>query len=198
MTRRIELPVPLARFPASLGEWRGRDEPLSEEVQQIAGNDDFLNRIYSNAATGETAGLYVAYSARPRTMIGHRPQVCYTGAGWVHDSTGESIITTAAGASIECLVHAFHKAELSGASIVVVNYYVLNGVVTNREKEFAGVGWRMPNIAGDPAWYVAQVQISARSEASAKKLAAETAPLILDYLPDADGKVRAAETADGS
>ena len=188
MTRRIALPVPLSTFPMEIGLWTGEDRPLTPDVERIAGNDDYLSRVYTNGATGEWARIYVAYSARPRTMVGHRPQVCYVGGGWVHDETRADKVALTDGRVIPCLIHRFHK---EGGSTVVLNYYVLNGVPTNDEGRFAGVGWRRPNIAGDPAWYVAQVQVSGGS--AVRKLATITGPHVLRHLPDQEGNVAAAK-----
>ncbi|MCD6405986.1 MAG: EpsI family protein [Planctomycetes bacterium] len=193
MTARIELPVPLAEFPEKIGRWQGKERPLSAAVERIAGNDDYLNRLYINSAAGERANLYVAYSARPRNMLGHRPRTCYVGAGWVHDRTDETEVALVDGGDLACLVHRFHLPPPKSGQVVVLNYYILNGVTTNDASSFTGVGWRLPNISGNPAWYVAQVQISSSSEAAVRRLAAATARRIFDFLPDSDGKVREVE-----
>lgn len=193
MTARIELPVPLAEFPKDIGRWHGEEKPLSPEVERIAGNDDYLNRLYVNSATGERANLYVAYSARPRNMLGHRPRTCYVGAGWIYDGTDETEVALVDGGDLACLVHRFHLPPPESARVVVLNYYILNGVLTKDASSFTGVGWRLPNIAGNPAWYVAQVQISSSSEAAVRRLAAVTARRLFDFLPDKNGKVREAE-----
>ena len=44
----ITLPVPLSAFPMQVGNWIGRDVPIPENIQRVAGNDDFLNRLYIN------------------------------------------------------------------------------------------------------------------------------------------------------
>ncbi len=80
---------------------------------------------------------------------------------------------------------------------VVLNFYVLNGKLTAEEKDFSGLfsgllGLRI-NIAGDPARYVAQVQISSVLENSVRMMAKDVVDLILDYLPDQNGKVRAVD-----
>jgi hypothetical protein len=77
--------------------------------------------------------------------------------------------------------------------IVVLNYYILNGQITSDERNFSGVGWRTPNIAGDPARYVAQVQISSVLENSVRMAAMDMADLIMDYFPDKNGRVRAVD-----
>jgi hypothetical protein len=73
----------------------------------------------------------------------------------------------------------------------VLNYYVLNGRITADEDDFSGVLGRRPNIAGDPARYVAQVQISSVLENSVRSAAKDITDLILDFFPDSDGNVRA-------
>ena len=60
---------------------------------------------------------------------------------------------------------------------------------------FSGLGWRTPNIAGDPARYVAQVQINSVLENSTRTAAKDMTDLILDFFPDQNGKVRAIEFA---
>ncbi len=77
---------------------------------------------------------------------------------------------------------------------VVMNFYVLNGKLTANEKDFSGILGRRINIAGDLARYVAQIQISSRLENSVRMMAKDVVDLILDYLPDQEGEVRAVKT----
>jgi hypothetical protein len=74
---------------------------------------------------------------------------------------------------------------------VVMNFYILNGRLTANEKDFSGFFGRRLNIAGDLARYVAQVQISSVLENSIRLMAKDIVDLILDYLPDQYGNVRA-------
>lgn len=187
----IKLPVPLAAFPMSVSSatgnnWVGRDVDIEETVLKVAGNDDFLSRFYINQATNQWANVYVAYSGRPRTMVGHRPEICYTGAGWVHDSVERTRFVSASGKNIACLLHHFHNQTSQSDQLVVLNYYVLNGRVICDEKGFSGVGWRTPNIAGDPARYVAQIQISSVLENSVFQAAVDLTDLVLELLPDSN------------
>ncbi|MEW6252474.1 MAG: exosortase-associated EpsI family protein [Planctomycetota bacterium] len=93
LSAKIRLPRPLSDLPLVLGSWEGVDVPIRESVQKIAMNDDFVHRQYRNRATGEAVSLYIAYTARPRTMLRHRPTVCYPSAGWSHLGT-ETIVLT--------------------------------------------------------------------------------------------------------
>ena len=189
----IELPVPLSAFPVQIGDWVGKDVPISENIQRVTGNDDFLNRLYVNKSANQWANIYIAYSARPRTMLGHRPQVCYVGGGWIHDSTEQSEVISNSGRAIPCLVHRFRMPAPSYEERVVLNFYIVNGQLTNDESGFSGVGWRTPSITGNTARYVAQVQISSVLENSIRAVAKDITELVLCYFPDQNGKVRAAE-----
>lgn len=188
----IELPIPLSSFPMQVGDWAGKDVPIPPSVQRVAGNDDFLNRLYINESNRQWANVYVAYSARPRTMSGHRPQVCYVGGGWIHDSTKQSQVFSNAGLAIPCLIHRFHKPVPENTEIVVLNYYILNGQLTCDESSFSGVSWRTPNIGGDAARYIVQIQISSVLENSVCTVAKNFTDRILDYIPDKNGNVKVA------
>jgi hypothetical protein len=189
----IELPVPLKAFPVEIGSWSGQDMPIPYNIQRVAGNDDFLSRLYTNRQTKEWANIYIAYSARPRTMLGHKPEVCYVGSGWILDQTEPSKIVSISGTTIPCLVHRFHKPAPDNEEIVVLNFYILNGQIISDERGFSGVGWRTPNVAGNLARYVAQVQISSVLENSVRSAARDMTDLMLDFFPDKNGKAQAAE-----
>ena len=189
----INLPVPLSEFPTKVGNWTGEDVPIPESTQRAAQNDDFLNRLYLNTSNNEWTNVYIAYTARPRTMLGHKPQICYVGSGWVLDHTEEMEIISRTGRNIPCLIHYFHTPTPKYEERVILNYYIVNGQITNDESGFSGLGWRTPNISGNIARYVTQIQISSAFENSIISAAKDLTELILDYFPDAEGKTKAAE-----
>jgi len=194
----ISLPVPLSAFPTQMGNWVGRDLTIpntTKEYMEKNFADDFLSRRYINAATGAWADVYIVYcSSRPGGILGHRPRVCYAGGGWIHDSTESSQFISRAGRQVPCLVHRFHKPAPTHGQIVVLNFYILNGGIIADENYFSGPFGRRPNIAGDPARYVAQVQISSVLENSIRTAAKDMTEQILDFLPDENGRVRAADS----
>lgn len=189
----VSLPVPLSEFPTKIGGWVGRDVPISESILRVAANDDFMNRLYVNETENQWANVYIAYTATPRTMLGHRPSVCYPAGGWVHDSTREAELVSNAGINVPCLVHRFHKPSPSYEETVVLNFYIVNGRLTSDESVFSGLGFRTPNIAGDPARYAAQVQISSILEYSVRAAAQDMVEKMLEMFPDKEGNVKAAE-----
>jgi len=194
----VELPVPLSAFPTKIDHWIGKDVPIPQNIQTVAGNDAFLNRLFINDLSNEWANVYVAYTAHPRTMLGHRPQICYVAGGWVHDNTEMTEMTSITGREFPCLLHRFHRPAPETEETVVLNFYIVNGQITSDKRVFSGVGWRTPNIDGNPARYVTQVQISSVFENSIRSAAKDIVELILDFFPDENGKVRAVEYVESS
>jgi EpsI family protein len=203
LAAKIRLDPPLASLPHVLGSWVGEDVPLSEGVQRIAGNDDFVSRRYRHCGTGEQVHLYVAYTARPRTMLRHRPTVCYTSAGWSH--VGTRLAALEAPASWHepwpLLLHSFLKPNPTERRVVVLNYYVLNGRVTVDEHSFWGLPWRDPNLGRNASRYVAQVQIavpvlvdSPSAEQTVRTFASASGNAILLLLPRIGDLARAPTT----
>ncbi len=189
----IKLDVPLSEFPKRIGQWIGRDVPISETVIEVAANDDFLSRLYVNESNNQWANIYIAYTARPRTMLGHRPQVCYPANGWAHENTEHVQVISNSGRKIRCLLHNFQKSTSEAEEIIVLNYYIVNGQITDDESVFSGLGWRTPNIEGNPARYVAQVQISSLQEMTVRLAAKDFTDLVLGYFPEENGKVQSAK-----
>jgi EpsI family protein len=181
----IRLPVALKNIPNQIGRWHGTEVTIPENIQQIARNDDYLSRRYVNNLN-EWANVYIAYSARPRTMLGHRPEICYVGSGWVHDSTDRTTITCSDGRSVTCLLHRFHMPAPRYSEQTVLNFYIVNGYITIDEGDFSGLGWRTPNIKGDPARYVGQIQTSSALESSVFSAAGEIIPHLLTAFPDSN------------
>ncbi len=181
----VKLPVPLQQVPEQIGGWAGQDRPIPENIlaymkQNFA--DDYVSRRYANEKEGVWADLYVVYcSSRPGGILGHQPRVCFPGNGWIHDETTSSQIVSGSGRPIDCLVHRFHNPAYQ--QVVVVNFYVLNGQITLNERDFSGFWGRRPNLSGNPARYVAQVQISSNLEHSARTAAAQMADILLAFLP---------------
>ena len=179
----ILLDRPLRELPLVIGPWHGRDVPMPPAVQRVAANDDFVNREYINTDNGDQATLYIAFSARPRTMIGHNPQTCMVAQGWVHDGVQTSTFTDGSGKQLPCLIHRFHQPVGARKTMFILNYYIINGRISVNEQGFSGLGWRTPNIAGRAARYVAQVQIGSAMEHTVRQAAAALAGPILSFFP---------------
>ena len=194
----IPLPVPLSEFPMKIGDWVGTESAIRATTREYMEDnfaDDFVSRCYISSAGKGWADVYVVYcSSRPGGILGHRPGVCYPAFGWQHESTEKSQLTSKGGRQIDCLLHRFYKPPPDYDRIVVLSFYVLNGRITAKESDFSGPFGRKPNIARDPSRYVAQVQISSALEKSVKAAAEEMTDMILEFLPDENSMVAAAES----
>lgn len=188
LDRPITLPVSLQDFPKHFGDWFGRDQAIRQVTQNYMEEnfaDDFINRHYVNTKTQEWADVYVVYCAtRPAGILGHRPRVCYPAYGWQHSGTETVKLETAHGREIPCLLHRFQKPGLDGGEIVVLSFYIVNGQITTNEDMFSSFWGRWPNLDGDPARYVAQVQISSQVQHSVFFAAQDFTETILDFLPE--------------
>ncbi len=193
----IKLPVPLGQLPREIEGWKGEDRPIPETTREYMERnfaDDYVSRRCVSAAQSLWADAYVVYCAsRPGGILGHRPGVCYPSNGWISDGTTTSEIVSRSARRIPCLIHRFHKPAPSYQEIVVLSFYVLNGQITLSEGDFSGFLGRRPNLAGDPARYVAQVQISSVYEYAVRTGAAQMVDTILSFLPDQNGQTHAAK-----
>jgi len=196
----ILLPIPLSDFPETVGNWRGKYLSIATTTKEYMRRnfaDDFLSLRYTNSKAGVWVDVYVVYcSSRPGGILGHQPLVCYPAHGWISDGSERSQFGTLSGRQVPCLIHRFHRPGLGYDQTVVLNFYVVNGQIATDENVFSGPLGRMPNIAGDPARYVAQVQISSTLESSIRAAARDMTDSILEFFPDSDGKVKATESID--
>jgi EpsI family protein len=188
---KVKLPQALGTLPLTLGAWRGEELPLSAAVQRVAQYDDFVHRRYRCAETADDVTVYIGYTARPRTMLRHRPGVCYPSAGWSGAGTRTAELPGPGGAALPVLVNRFNKPG-GEQRCVVLNYYVLNGALTVDENSFWGLRYRDGNRNRDASRYVAQIQIMVSAtigydaaERVAERFAAESAAEILALLPGA-------------
>jgi EpsI family protein len=91
---------PLSQMPMTLDGMIAQDVPLDDDVLNVLGKGDFLNRTYTvrdpqvaaeRASMGPGAnypvGLFIGYFATQRTgQTMHSPLHCLPGAGWVFES----------------------------------------------------------------------------------------------------------------
>jgi EpsI family protein len=69
----------MSKFPLKIGEWRGRDVPLTENDYAILATKNLIVREYE-AQGKPPVVLYIIYSGDSRKSL-HPPEICYTGGG---------------------------------------------------------------------------------------------------------------------
>ena len=72
--------VDMRKFPYQIGEWKGRDLPITEGEYKILETRNLFSREYSKRS-GERVFLFVIYSENNRSVF-HPPEVCLIGSGF--------------------------------------------------------------------------------------------------------------------
>ena len=94
---------PLAALPYQLGDWTGTDVPMQQDVLDILGPGDFLQRFYQNTSIPQRyVDLFLAYFPSQRTGDTiHSPKHCLPGSGWLPTESGRISISLPGRASFE-------------------------------------------------------------------------------------------------
>lgn len=133
----------LRTLPRTLDAWSSvRDLPLPAESLATLGVDDYVSRVYVNAATAHPVSLYVGYYASQRqgdTI--HSPQNCLPGAGWLPIEGGR-IQVPFGNTSIEVNRYVIEKGL--DRQVVLYWYQGRGRVVAN---EYANKFWLMIDAA---------------------------------------------------
>ena len=91
-SERIPAREMLASFPSEVGGWSGQDRPIADDVRQILGPGDFLDRLYVEPQHSPI-NLFIAYFASQKSGNSiHSPKNCLPGSGWsVEGSTVKNL-----------------------------------------------------------------------------------------------------------
>lgn len=83
---------PLRTLPYTVGDWKGQEQWLPEQVVQAVGVSDYTNRVYFHSPDPPVQ-LYIGYYASQKTGdTMHSPKNCLPGAGWDPISAGYTTI----------------------------------------------------------------------------------------------------------
>ena len=154
----ITLPLAeLERLPLQIGNWTGKEAPLAEAIVLATDTDAYISRIYSKRNTAEYASLYIAYGVRARDLMPHRPEVCYTGAGWtlIDKHSKKLPISNEDKIELPCNIYTFSRGTLSTKKTLVLDYYIVDGQYSRDVSLLRSKAWR----GSGTIRYVAQVQI---------------------------------------
>jgi hypothetical protein len=70
-----------SRLPHRIGDWVGKDEEVSKEVQEGAGAVAHVSRVYTNEQTGEVVALWLI-AGHAKDIVRHTPDICYPAQGY--------------------------------------------------------------------------------------------------------------------
>jgi len=154
VTARID-PAALEQFPFQVGDWTGEDVILEEAIIRQTDTDARINRRYRRPQGADVVSFYVAAGVRARDLSPHRPEVCYTGAGWTLVGRQSLDLPLPEGTTLPCNVLQFARGALQGQKIVVLDYYLVDGQYCRDVSLLRSKAWR----GAGAVRYVAQVQI---------------------------------------
>ena len=148
-------PAALQRLPLQIGDWTGREVPLDEDIVRATDTDAHINRSYSRYNGLEFITLYIATGVKARDLMPHRPEVCYTGAGWTLMDKRSAELPLNDGTVLPCNVMRFSRGVLTVNKVVVLDYYIVDGEYSSDVSLLRSKAWR----GSGTVRYVAQVQI---------------------------------------
>ncbi len=160
LAQTVPLLQSLSTVPLQLGPWQGQDIPLDETVRRIAGEDDYLNRQYVNDGTGRSIGLYVGYLGRPRSRMGHRPDVCYITHGFKQLSEEPVVIDGSDGERMPALLYEFEPPQMGAPHQLVMVLYSVNGKYVNSVASANSYNTRGAGLISRDASYAGRIQVA--------------------------------------
>jgi len=116
-------PAALERLPLQIGDWMGREVPLDEAIVRATDTDAHINRSYSR--NNAFISLYIASGVKARDLMPHRPEVCYTGAGWTLIDKRSMELPLSNGMELPCNVFQFSRGTLNTKKTIVLDYYIV-------------------------------------------------------------------------
>ena len=155
-------PAALERLPLQIGDWTGQKVPLDEAIVRATDTEAHINRRYLRHNSSEYILLYVAYGVRARDLMPHRPEVCYTGAGWTLIDKRSMELALSDGMKLPCNVFQFSRGTLNTKKTVLLNYYIVDGQYCRDISLLRSKAWR----GSGTVRYVAQVQIVASAKSN--------------------------------
>lgn len=148
-------PAVVEQFPMQIGSWTGQEVPMDEAIVRATDTDAHLNRRYSRHGGVESVVLYVACGVKARDLMPHRPEVCYTGAGWTLMDRRSLDLPLNDGTELPCNVMQFARGAFNAEKVMVLDYYIVDGQFCRDVSLLRSKAWLGYGAVG----YVAQVQI---------------------------------------
>ncbi len=150
-------PAALERLPLQIGDWMGWEVPLDEAIVRATDTDAHINRSYSQNNASQYISLYIASGVKARDLMPHRPEVCYTGAGWTLIDKRSMELPLSDGMELPCNTFQFSRGTLNTKKTVVLAYYIVDEQYCRDVSLLRSKAWR----GSGTVRYVAQVQIVA-------------------------------------
>jgi len=129
---------------------------MDSRIAKATDTDQLLSRAYRQLKGAGSVSLFIGYGIRLRDLLPHRPEVCYPGNGWALRDTQRVELEISAGDRLPCQVHRFTRGGLSSESMVVLNYYIVDGRYCADVTLLRSMSWKRDGSSH----YAAQVQVA--------------------------------------
>jgi exosortase len=160
LTQEATMPAqPLKTIPLSLGPWEGIELPLEEAAIRIAGDDDWISRVYRNRVSGEEVAVYVGYIGRPRARM-HRPDICYPSHGFTLARQEDIVIPREQDEDVPALLMEFKPPQLGDLRQLSCATFIIQGRLTRNIETANQYSSREIGLLNPKSQYVARIQLS--------------------------------------
>ncbi len=145
----------LDELPMEIGDWTGQEVPVDAEIVRATDTDAHVSRRYTKKGGFESVSLWIAAGVRARDLMPHRPEVCYTGAGWTLVNRRLTELFLSEETELPCNIMRFSRGALNTEHVMVLDYYLVDEEYCADVSSLRSRAWRGSGAVG----YVAQVQI---------------------------------------
>lgn len=152
-------PDALDGLPLQIGDWTGVDVPLDKSIVRRTDSDAYINRRYSRGNGLGSISLYVCCGVNIRMLIVHRPQNCYSAAGWTLADRRSLVLQLNDRIKLPCSIFQFSRGDLNREEVTVLHYFITDG---QYHDSISMLRSRLWHLFTSVQW-VAQVQIIASS-----------------------------------
>jgi hypothetical protein len=157
MTDRFSATAPTAEqeaellelVPTNIGNWRGEDMAVDEQVRETAGAIGAVSRAYRNIRTRDVVNLWLIVG-HGRPISRHTPNVCYRTSGFEARADEDSLYPMTFGddeQQAQFWTNTFFKEDESGRQLIRVFWSWYD---TESDEHPGTVVWEAP---ANPRWY---------------------------------------------
>lgn len=82
----------LADVPAEIGDWRGDDYEVNDEILRVAGAEGHISRAYVNKETNQHVKIWMIVGPF-KHIIRHTPDICYPASDMPMQSEGQELFS---------------------------------------------------------------------------------------------------------
>lgn len=135
----------LKQVPMDIGDWKGEDLPIDDQVRKTAGAIGAVSRSYRNARTGDDVKLWLIVG-HARDISAHTPDICFPSSGMTPKAAENSLhpFVFPGQAEAPFWTNTFIKEDaISGRQLIRVFWAWFN------PKPEGGVTWEAPS---NPRW----------------------------------------------